>query len=984
MAPNELSKFNPLDHPIIFSYPNRLIKSSAWIQHIPFAFYLIEVLRPKVVVELGTHTGVSYSAFCQAIKELNLNTKAYAIDSWTGDEQTGFYGNEIFEDFQDFNSRNYESFSTLIRSRFDDSVQEFEDGTIDLLHIDGCHKYEQVKHDFETWKSKVSERGVVVFHDTDVFRDEFGVWKLWEEISHQYPSFKFKHGNGLGILLIGNKIPKEFLEFVNAAGKSAGIQALFNIMGEKLEKDLIVWSQKSLILEKDALLSEKEDLCLYQKEEISENKLKTNELIQQNIAINIRSQMEMIPLEKQLQDLYESETWKVGSLFTRPFQILFPINSKRRKIIWSIGSLLSAQSKIRGNQQKQITDSKLYLDQEKPDAQKIIPDQAKKDILNKDLINEIYQSETWKIGTFFIRPLAKLLPPMNPFRQKSAKLFNSADRLNNGKRKYIKDDSGDIENKMTESEIKSWDSPPLISILVPIYRTPKKILSKMIESVISQISPNWELVLVNASTENAEINETLTEYALRDNRIKVINIENNLGISNNTNIAFEHSSGNYLAFLDHDDLLDPYAVYYGTKYIIENPNIDIVYSDEDKIDSDGNVLNESFYKPDWSPIYLLSKMYVGHFLIVKRAIYQKLCGLNSEFDGVQDFEFVLRAAELNPVAVHIPKILYYWRKVQGSIAMDIDEKGTQIEDLQVKAVKNHLNRLGINCIVHKHPVFRHCVQVEPSQDNNNYPLVSIIILSKDNPELIHKCLESVFTISTYPNYEVIVVDNNSSNPDTFEEYKKYPIKVIEFNSKFNYSKANNIGFNHSSGEYVILLNNDIEVLTKDWIEQLLFYCKFPSVGAVGPLLLYPNRTVQHAGIVLGFRGTADHVMRYYPNGADGYAGSLSCAHEVSAVTGACMMVKRSDYKNSEGLLEDYQTHYQDVDFCLRLRAQNKVNIFVPNSVLVHHESITRGKYYDHIDRELLLDLRGEMISKGDPYYNPNFQLTDNTRFYVKE
>jgi GT2 family glycosyltransferase len=447
----------------------------------------------------------------------------------------------------------------------------------------------------------------------------------------------------------------------------------------------------------------------------------------------------------------------------------------------------------------------------------------------------------------------------------------------------------------------------------------------------------------------------------------------NGGISTATNKAAEIAEGEFFAFLDHDDELTENALYEVALALNKKGNTDVLYSDQDKIDASG-APHEPFYKPDWSPEYLRSVMYVGHLLVVRRELFQRVSGMNSQFDGVQDYEFMLRVAETNPRVIHIPRILYHWRKIPGSVAMGLDEKGDKIEILQARAVNEHFSRLGLRAVAVNHPRHRHRLLVQPNT-RERYPVVSIIILTKDAPVHIGRCLRSIFEKTAYPNYEVLVVDNETTHPDALRVFNQYPAKIIPFREKFNYSRANNSGVRNSGGEFVILLNNDTEVITPDWIEQLLFYCEMPDVGAVGPLLVYPDRTVQHAGVVLGSRGTADHVMRHFPHDSDGYAGSLSCPREVSAVTGACLMIKRGDYLDEGGLSEYYGTHYQDVDLCLRLLAKGKRNLYVPHAMLIHYEGSTRGKFYDHLDRSLLLDIWGEWIDTGDNFYNPNFSLS---------
>jgi GT2 family glycosyltransferase len=384
-------------------------------------------------------------------------------------------------------------------------------------------------------------------------------------------------------------------------------------------------------------------------------------------------------------------------------------------------------------------------------------------------------------------------------------------------------------------------------------------------------------------------------------------------------------------------------------------------------------LSEPFYKPDWSPELLRGVMYVGHLLVVRRKLAEKVGGFDSTFDKVQDFEFLLRVSEVTDRIKHIPKILYHWRKVPGSLAQGSEEK-SEITELQSEAVNAHLRRRGVPGVAKPHPTIGHRVTIYP-EPRETWPLVSILIPTKDAPHHLGRCLQSIVSLTTYRNFEVVVIDNDSTDPEALVLLKKFPIQIVPFPGGFNFSRANNLGAKQSRGEYLILLNNDTEVVTPDWIEILMFHLELPNVAAVGPLLTYPDNTVQHAGVVLGFRGTADHVMRGLPKDSDGYAGSLSCTREVSAVTAACMMIRRDDYIKCGGMVEDYSTHYQDLDLCQRLVASGHRIVFTPRAHLIHHEGTTRGRFYDDMDRALLLDTWGDVIAQGDPYYNVNFSLS---------
>ncbi len=528
----------------------------------------------------------------------------------------------------------------------------------------------------------------------------------------------------------------------------------------------------------------------------------------------------------------------------------------------------------------------------------------------------------------------------------------------------------------------AFEYQPLISILTPVYNVDEAWLRRCVESVRAQLYSRWELCLVNDASDKLHVGKVLEDYAALDKRIKLKHLVKNEGISGASNHALAMATGEFVGLLDHDDELTKDALFQVVELLNQDRSIDVIYSDEDKIDLAG-ALCEPFHKPEWSPQFFRGVMYVGHFLIMRRELMIAAGRFNPRFNKIQDYELMLRLSERTNAIRRIPAILYHWRKLPGSLALGVAEKGP-VETLQAAAVNEHLRRLGIPGVAVPHPKFPHRAVVRPML-RQTFPLVSIVIPSRDAPDHISMCLRSIFNKSTYENYEVIVVDNGTSDPRALRVLKEYHVKVVPYNEMFNYSTANNLGVRAASGEYVVLLNNDTEVVTPDWIEQMLFLLEQEGVGAVGPLLVYPNGTVQHAGVVLGFRGTADHVMRGFSADSDGYAGSLSCPREVAAVTGACLMVRKSDFLELGGLEEHYKTIYQDVDLCFRIRGAGKRILFTPTAVLVHHESVTRGNSYDYLDRSLLLDCWGHLIQSGDPYFNPNFSLArhDYTPSYLE-
>ena len=520
-----------------------------------------------------------------------------------------------------------------------------------------------------------------------------------------------------------------------------------------------------------------------------------------------------------------------------------------------------------------------------------------------------------------------------------------------------------------------------ISIIVPLYNTPIKFLHEMIASVLVQTYAKWELCLADGSDDkHGYVEKVCRSYINKDKRIKYKKLLKNGGISYNTNEAMSLSTGEYFAMLDHDDILHISALFEVMNKICKT-NADLIYSDEAIFHKKPTRCIGLYYKSSFAPDTLRAQNYMTHFCVYSRDLFNAVGPYDSNFDGSQDYDMILRLTEKANVIEHIPLILYYWRAHNNSVAGNIDAKQYAI-DAAKNAITAHLKRINIHAnVINAEITGMYRVQYKLI----NTPKISIIIPNKDTLPYLKKCINSILSVSTYPNYEIIIVENNSKNKETFDYYKYLSddkrINIITWNDVFNFSAICNFGVKHAQGEYCLLLNNDTEVINGNWLEEMLMYAQRDDVGAVGAKLFFPDETIQHAGVILGIGGFAGHSHKGFPRHSHGHMGRLKIVQNVSAVTGACLMTKVSLYKQLNGLDEDFVVSINDVDFCLRLRERGLLIVFTPYAELYHYESKSRG-YEDtpeKINRFLheytLYKNRWEkVLQKGDPYYNPNLTL----------
>lgn len=525
---------------------------------------------------------------------------------------------------------------------------------------------------------------------------------------------------------------------------------------------------------------------------------------------------------------------------------------------------------------------------------------------------------------------------------------------------------------------------PKFSVVVPLYHTPAKFLKDLVRSMMYQSYANWELCLVNASPEDVQLTSLLENWAMRDKRIRVIRLEKNLGIAQNTNAGIAASTGEFIAFLDHDDFLEPDALFCYADALNKDKTIDVFYSDEDKTDEYAAHYFYPHFKSDFNIDLLHANNYMCHFLAVRKSLVDTVGGLNEKFDGAQDYDFVLRLTENTKKIYHCPRILYHWRCSNQSTAANQGNKMYAIHAGKA-ALNAHYKRIGWNARAQEGAVDG---WYQTKFTLKEEPLVSILIPNKDHTDDLDVCLNSFFERADYQNYEFIIIENNSVLPETFAYYEKIEkehdnVKVVYWEAGFNYSAINNFGFKFAKGDYIMLLNNDVELITPDIFQSMLGFCMRPEVGIVGAKLLYNDHTVQHAGVLVGAGGLADHVFKGIHEDDPGYMGRAISSQDVSAVTAACLLVKRSVYEEVGGLEDEFQVAFNDVDFCLEVRKAGYLIVYDADVKLFHYESKSRGmedtteRFIRFGNEMMLLNSKWDILSTFvDPYYNPNFSYLE--------
>ncbi len=548
--------------------------------------------------------------------------------------------------------------------------------------------------------------------------------------------------------------------------------------------------------------------------------------------------------------------------------------------------------------------------------------------------------------------------------------------------------------KLKKQRAEKLDYEPCISIIVPTYKTPEKFLKEMIDSVRNQSYENWELCIGDGSVTEDTVKNVVESYQKKDKRIKMLCLSENLGIAGNTNAALSIATGDYIALLDHDDILAPDALYEVVKWMNEHykDETDVIYTDEDKVSFDLKDYFEPHFKSDYNLDLIRSNNYICHLFVAGKSIVDQVGGFRKEYDGSQDYDFILRCIEQSKHVEHVPKVLYHWRCHPGSTAANQESK-MYCYEAGKRAIEDHLKRMGeddCQVVMTEHLGFYHVIY--PIREQKK---VSIIIPNKDQKEILERCIESIIQKTDYKNYEIIIVENNSTTNEIFEYYKtieqRENIRVVIWKDKFNYSAINNFGVRYANGEYLLFLNNDIEVIRENWLSEMLANVQRKEVGIVGAKLLYPDNMVQHAGVIIGMGGIAGHPLSRHPADDCGYFARGIIQQNLNAVTAACMLTKKEVYEKVNGFEEKLAVAFNDIDLCLKVRKAGYLIVYDPEALLYHHESISRGKE-DTLEKrnrfegevDYMAKKWKDVLEKGDEYYNPNLSLLSGNFELKKE
>jgi GT2 family glycosyltransferase len=886
-----------------FVQPDFLV-DSAWHGHAPFAFWLVSAMRPCLTVELGVEAGFSYFVLCQALE--SSQGRCVGIDTWEGDEHSGSYGEEVYESVA---SRNcpYARHSTLVRATFEAALPDFEVGSIDLLHIDGCHHYEAVRRDFESWQEKLSSSAVVLFHDTSERLSGFGVWRLWEELTALYPSFEFVHGHGLGVLAHGASVATPVAELcaLDPVGEvAAEVRRVYRELGD-----------------------------------------------------HVSDRIKIVKLE---------EGWRSSAL---------EVSDLTSRVADLESNVSDLESNVAEREDRVIQASLLAYTR-----------QWERDVLSARLADARGVISVSPTVLRAARSASAFLSTHPRTLQGLRKLSNVRNRWNRAPdahdyQAWIERFDSTPTRELDTAAAERMSHRPRFSVLMPVCDPPLAFLDAAIDSLRSQHYPDWELIVVDDASVEPEIVQRLADLTYP--RTTVVRNDQRRGISETLNRALGHATADYVAFLDHDDVLTSDALLIVAEELMRHAGVAFVYSDEDLLDLGGSQV-DPYFKPDWNPSLVLGQNFVGHLLVCRTDLVRSLGGFRRAFDGAQDWDLVLRMAERaeeNQI-VHIPHVLYHWRRHSGSASTGIAAK-PYVVSAGRRAVEEALQRRGVRASVESLPNGWNRVSYELPPD---LPAVEVVVPSGLAHPFVALCLECVLNRTDYPDLRLTVVVDDAALktrsarlPASVRNDPRVRIISYEATDGFNFSRAVNLGVSETEADMLCLMNDDVIAVEPLWLSALVARAAQPGVGAVGPLLSFPDETIQHGGVILGVGDVARHYHEGVPVGAPGYCGRALLDQDLSGVTAACMVVHREIFESLAGFDETFAVSFNDVDFCLRLRAAGWRIVWTPESRLYHTESTSvrqiPGRVPQYQDEVRRMHERWDGVLQADPFYSPNLSLS---------
>lgn len=934
-----------------FWKPHHIVQS-AWLEHGPFAFWLVDALRPRTIVELGTHNGFSYFSFCQAVQRIGLTTACYAVDTWQGDEHAGFYGNEIYQQVSAINERDYSGFSTLLRCRFDEALPNFADGTIDLLHIDGRHTYDDVRTDFESWRPKLSPSAIVLFHDTNVRERNFGVWRFWDELTGQHPSFEFIHGHGLGILAVGENIPLR-------------LQPLFDLSREQQDEVRAIYASIGHAVNKQHILDVVQADAAKQRSDF------------ETTAAKLRSDYETAVAERaKNQRLLEDALSENATLHAAQQVALAEMEALHHEVIKQTSVSNTALARIQQLEQSISWRASAPM---------------------RSILGRLPQSVklTLRRGAkaLWWAATPHRMPKRIEFmRQRRRQLNSDAGGTNalqpiqtpspeNIARELFAEQQSEVSPDAAATAISSFAHQPLISIVMPVYKTPIQWLRRAVESLQEQYYTHWELCVVDDCSPSTDQKELLLRMAATDPRIKVKRMEQNGGISAASNVALEMAAGEYIALLDHDDEITPDALFRIVETINAQPDADFIYTDECKIDdTPGRRLFEFVLKPDWSPEIMFNCMITGHLTVYRKALIEDVGGFRSEYDFSQDYDLAFRASEAAKRIVHIERVLYLWRSIPGSAAGGGKDFA---RESNIAALNDALRRQGIPGQATPLP---HANLVRITAPLNQAK-VSIIIPS-DSHKNLEKVLTSVRNGTDHDNYEVVVVCNGPLAEQLSKEFADWPeARFVRYDKKYNFSDKCNEGARAANGDIVIFYNDDVFPIGRDWIERLIEYLWVPGVGGVSPKLLHEDNAIQYAGMISGTPGLCGTAYNNIPNDAhDAFLTMHNFVRNVSILSGACCAFRKNVFWEVGGFdAMNTPDGHSDMDLSYKLIEAGYRCVYTPYSLLHHIGNHSWGAKKTKYKADIFALRRWGKYVSTDPYFTDSMKrvLYGDFRFNFK-